>query len=66
MKLYYDSDHKYVTIREVAKELNINPQTIRSWVKKGKLRGYRLGERSVRILRSDLNRFIKESTVDSI
>ena len=66
MKLYYDSKHKYLTVSEVAKELNINPQTIRSWVKKGKLRGYRLGERSVRILRSDLIQFIKESTVDSI
>ncbi len=66
MKLYYDYKHKYLTVSEVAKELNINPQTIRSWVKKGKLRGYRLGERSVRILRSDLNQFIKESTVDSI
>lgn len=66
MKLYYDSKHKYLSVREVAKELNINVQTIRSFIKKGELKGYRFGKRSVRVLRSDLDRFIKESTVDSI
>lgn len=36
---------QYVTAKEVAYLLQVEPKTIRAWVKKGKLRAYRYGHR---------------------
>lgn len=36
--------NKYYTIPEVALELHVTPQTVRNWIKQGKLTGRRIGK----------------------
>jgi excisionase family DNA binding protein len=54
-------DDELLTVAEVAEILRLNPQTIRNWIDAGKLPHVRLGERRVRIWRSDFQAFIGES-----
>jgi len=56
----------YFTAKEVAKVLNVTPATIRLWVNAGHLKGHKLGERSLRIHRADLEKFVQKSVVDAI
>lgn len=46
-----------VTIKQAAEQLNVHTNTIRNWIKAGKLPAYRLGVRLVRIRREDLINF---------
>ena len=50
-----------LTVAEVAEILRLNQQTVRNWIDNGKLAHIRLGERRVRIKRSDLDRIINPS-----
>lgn len=60
-----------LTVAEIAERLKLNAQTIRNWIDLGELSSIRLGSRRVRVLESELARFIAESssarspTVDS-
>ena len=47
-------------ITEVAAELKIHPDTVRRYIKDGKLTPTRLGGTRLRIRRSELNRFLAE------
>ena len=51
-----------LTIRQVAKILNVHPTTLRRWDKKGKLKAIRVGTRrgvgERRYHREDINRLI--------
>lgn len=44
-----------LTIAETARQLKVSTITVQRWLKQGRLRAYRLGPRSIRIRRSDLN-----------
>jgi excisionase family DNA binding protein len=52
----------FMTVEEVARRLSLNPETIRRWLRSGRLRGIRLGERRAgwRVRDSDLNAFLNE------
>ncbi len=55
---------KLLTIRQVAGILNVHPETLRRWDKKGKLKAVRIGERQGigdrRYRRKDIERFLGE------
>jgi excisionase family DNA binding protein len=50
-----------LTVQQVAVRLKMNPETIRRWLREGKLRGYLLGgDRSgYRVAEQDLDAFIR-------
>lgn len=52
---------KYLTREEVAKHLRVHPRTVERWLKKGDLRGYKLGEGKTalwRIPEEELKKFL--------
>ena len=49
---------KFYTIPETAQALRVTPQTIRAWIKQGKLKGQRIG-RPILITQSNLYDFLK-------
>jgi excisionase family DNA binding protein len=50
-----------LTVQQVAARLKMNPETVRRWLREGKLRGYLLGgDRSgYRVAEHDLDAFIR-------
>jgi len=53
-----DEEEGYLAIQRAAKFADVHPDTIRVWIKAGRLRGYHAG-RELRVLRSDLRRFLE-------
>ena len=51
---------KFYTIPETAQALRVTPQTIRAWIKQGKLKGQRIG-RPILITENNLKEFLQES-----
>ena len=51
---------KFYTIPETAEALNVTPQTIRAWIKKGRIKSQRIG-RPILITENNLKEFLKES-----
>lgn len=49
---------EFITIDQAAALLDVDRSTVRRWIGKGKLPAYRLGERHVRLKRSDLDRIV--------
>jgi excisionase family DNA binding protein len=52
----------YMTVHEVAGLLKVNQQTVRNWIDAGSLPAVQVGQRRVRIRRSDLDKFIGAGT----
>ena len=52
-------DQRFYTTKEVAKLLQIDPESVRRYVRSNKLRAVRLGGKFIRIDRADLNKFIE-------
>ena len=52
--------HADYTVAQVAKMFERSPQTVRDWIKAGRLRGYRLNDREYRITASALREFQEE------
>jgi predicted adenylyl cyclase CyaB len=50
-----------LTIKEAAKRLNVHWQTVRNYIKDGKLNSYKIG-RNVRIRENDLRKFIRDKS----
>lgn len=48
---------KFYTIPEVAEALNVTSQTIRAWIKQGKIKSQRIG-RPILITESNLKEFL--------
>jgi excisionase family DNA binding protein len=48
---------KFYTISETAKALRVTPQTIRAWIKQGKINSQRIG-RPILITENNLNEFL--------
>ncbi len=55
-------DERLLTVKEVAERLSANPQTIRKWLREGKLRGTMPGGEKLgyRIPASELARLLDE------
>ena len=51
---------KFYTIQETAEVLNVTPQTVRAYIKQGKLKGQRIG-RPILITENNLKEFLQES-----
>lgn len=51
-----NGEESYLTVAEVAEQLQLNPATIRMWISKGQLPATRPGQRKLLIRRSDLDR----------
>ena len=49
---------KFYTIPETAQALNVTPQTVRAYIKQGKLKGVRVG-RPILITENKLRAFLK-------
>lgn len=55
-------DDEFLTVAEIAELLKLNKQTVRNWIDAGKLPAIHAGRR-VRIVRSDLERFLEEGRI---
>jgi excisionase family DNA binding protein len=49
---------KFYTIQEAAKALRVTPQTIRAWIKQGRIKSQRIG-RPILITESNLKEFLQ-------
>jgi excisionase family DNA binding protein len=54
---------EYLTIAQTAKILSCSPRTIYTLLGQGRLKGYRLTERLVRIQRSDIDQFVQSCSI---
>jgi excisionase family DNA binding protein len=52
-----DAGEQYLSVDKAAAIADVHPDTVRTWVKSGRLPEHRAG-RELRILRSDLRRFL--------
>jgi excisionase family DNA binding protein len=52
---------KFYTIPETAQALKVTPQTIRTWIKQGKLKSQRIG-RPILITEKNLKEFLQASS----
>jgi excisionase family DNA binding protein len=54
------TDEKYLTVSQVAELLQVNPETVRRWLRSGELAGISLGNKAgYRVAASDLRAFIE-------
>jgi excisionase family DNA binding protein len=58
------ADDRYVTVLQVAEELNLTDQTIRNWIKSGVLPAARIG-RTFHIRRSDVDAMLERAQGES-
>lgn len=49
-------------VSEVSNALGVNPKTVRKWINKGMLPGYRLGS-EYRVKESDLEEFLEKAKI---
>lgn len=54
------AEQRFYTTKEVAKLLQVDPESVRRYVRSGKLRAVKLGGKFIRIEKNDLNQFIEE------
>ena len=54
------SEQRLLTVREVAERLRSSPETVRRWLRQGKLRGFRPGGTKLgyRVPEAELQRFL--------
>ncbi|MDQ3810976.1 MAG: helix-turn-helix domain-containing protein [Chloroflexota bacterium] len=57
------TEQRLLTVREVAERIRSSPETVRRWLRQGKLRGFRPGGTKLgyRVPESELQRFLVES-----
>ena len=53
-------EQEYLTATEVSKLLKLHPSTLYKWAKRNKLSFFRLGDKSLRFRKSDIESFIAE------
>jgi excisionase family DNA binding protein len=58
------TEQRLLTVREVADRIRSSPETVRRWLRQGKLRGFRPGGTKLgyRVPESELRRFLAESS----
>jgi excisionase family DNA binding protein len=50
---------QYFTVEDIAEQLGVSVDTVRNWIKQGKLEAYRVG-RDYRISREQFDKFMEE------
>jgi excisionase family DNA binding protein len=57
------SEERLLTVREVAERIRSSPETVRRWLRQGRLHGYRPGGTKLgyRVAEGELQRFLAES-----
>lgn len=55
---------EWLSVEEVAKNLKMDEETVRKWIRRRQLKAYKFG-RDYRIRREDFETFIRERAVDS-
>lgn len=57
------TEQHLLTVREVAERIRSSPETVRRWLRQGKLRGFRPGGTKLgyRVPESELQRFLDQS-----
>ena len=50
---------QWLSVDDIAKELNVSIETVRNWIRKNKLIAYRVG-RDYRIKQSDYDKFLED------
>jgi excisionase family DNA binding protein len=57
------SEERLLTVPEVAERLRVNPESVRRWIRSGRLKGVLFGgtKTGYRVAESDLKRFIATS-----
>ena len=57
------TEQRLLTVREVAERLRSSPETVRRWLRQGKLRGFRPGGTKLgyRVPEDELQQFIRRS-----
>jgi excisionase family DNA binding protein len=57
------TEQRLLTVREVAERIRSSPETVRRWLRQGKLRGFRPGGTKLgyRVPEGELQRFLAES-----
>lgn len=55
-----NTDESFLTVRQVADQLNVSDRSVRRWIQRGLLRVNRFG-RAVRVSRKALQAFINQS-----
>jgi excisionase family DNA binding protein len=53
-----DEHDPWLTLAEIAEELRVNPATVRLWVRRGRLKAMRAGQRKLLVRRSELDRML--------
>jgi excisionase family DNA binding protein len=51
-----------MSVHDTAKYLNVSPSTVRQMIADGRLKAYRLGDRIVRLRRSEIDAAMRPST----
>jgi len=51
---------QWLSVEDIAKELNVPLDTVRSWIRSKRLKAYKPGK-EYRVKREDLDRFLEES-----
>ena len=60
------NEQRLLTVREVAERLRSSPETVRRWLRQGRLRGFRPGgtKLAYRVPESELQRFLRVAGED--
>jgi excisionase family DNA binding protein len=57
-------DERLYTVAQVAERLQVNPETVRRWLRSGELRGRLLGDKAgYRVEEGDLRNFIEQRKI---
>ncbi|MGH2872679.1 MAG: helix-turn-helix domain-containing protein [Solirubrobacteraceae bacterium] len=51
-------DDPWLEVTEIAEELRVNPATVRLWIRRGRLKAMRAGQRKLLVRRSELDRML--------
>jgi len=54
------------TVEEVAKMFKVNPESVRRWVRKEKIKSIKLGGKFIRMTKDAIQDFLKESARNNI
>jgi excisionase family DNA binding protein len=57
------SEPEYCTVREAAEKLRISTPTVRRWIRSGRLKAYRIGDRNIRVRLRDLQQVVRRSAM---
>ena len=55
-----NTEQRFYTTDEVSKLLQVDPESVRRYVRSGQLKAVRLGGKFIRIDKDDLNQFIEQ------